>query len=189
MKTCKNFVAVLLTLLLLLSIVGCNQGSSIGSEKETESLPISDSMLETDSSTASDSVLDSESNGESTIESESSTTSSLVVVVGNMVVIKVDASYMDITQTTVLVDYMTKLKEDGALDFSIKDGMVNSINGQENPADWSKCWMLYSDDAELTNETWGYVTLDGVKYSSTVLGAEALPIKDGKTYVWEFKSF
>ena len=116
--------------------------------------------------------------------------SSLVVIEGNTVIITADADYMNITNTTVLIDYMQKLKTDGALNYTVReDGMINSINGQENPADWSKCWMLYSNDAELTNEAWGTVTVGETTYFSAVLGAEALPIKDGKIYVWEFKSF
>ena len=113
-----------------------------------------------------------------------------VRVVDNMVIITVDSDYFKLDEKTVLIDYMKALKEDGALEFTLsKDGMVNSINGQENPADWSKCWMLYSNDVELSNEAWGTVSVDGVTYFSAVLGAESLPIKDGKIYVWEFKSF
>ena len=116
--------------------------------------------------------------------------SSLVKVDGDIIMITVDSDYLDITETTVLLDYMKALKNDGALDYTLSDdGMITAINGQQNPADWSKCWMLYSNDAELTSEEWGKVTVDGVTYFSAVLGAEALPIKDGKIYIWEFKSF
>ena len=114
----------------------------------------------------------------------------LVSVEGDVVVITVDSDYLDITETTVLLDYMKALKNDGALDYTLsKDGMITAINGKENPADWSKCWMLYSNDTELSNGEWGTVTVTGVTYLSAVLGAESLPIKDGKIYVWEFKSF
>ena len=114
----------------------------------------------------------------------------LVKVDGDVITITVDSDYLDITETTVLLDYMKALKNDGAIEYTLSnDGMIVSINGQENPADWSKCWMLYSNDAELTNEAWGTVTVDGVTYFSAILGAESLPIKDGKIYVWEFKSF
>ena len=114
---------------------------------------------------------------------------SLVQVVDNLVIITVDDDYFEITDKTVLLDYMQALKTDGAIDFTVKDGMITAINGQENPVDWSKCWMLYSNDSELSNEAWGTVTVDGITYFSAVLGAEGLPIKDGKIYVWEFKSF
>ena len=107
----------------------------------------------------------------------------------NTVVITVSSEVMDITSKTVLVDYMNLLKEAKVLDFGIKDGMVNSINGKENPADWSACWMLYTNDTEFANTEWGTVIVDGVIYPSAVLGAESLPIKDGKVYVWEYKTF
>lgn len=121
--------------------------------------------------------------------SNSGLAKSLVKVVDNKVVILVDDDYMQIKDTTVLVDYMHALKADGALEFTMADGMVNSINGKENPADYSSCWMLYSNDGELTNQAWGSVKVDGVEYFSAVLGAERLPIKNGKTYVWEYKTF
>ena len=127
---------------------------------------------------------------ETVLSKDPSLAKGLVKVDGNMVIITVDSNYLDITETTVLLDYMKALKVDGALDYTLSnDGMVTAINGQENPADWSKCWMLYSNDAELSNEAWGTVTVDDVTYFSAVLGAESLPIKDGKIYVWEFKSF
>ena len=107
----------------------------------------------------------------------------------NSVVIKVDAKYLTIDKDTVFLDYMNKLKEDGEMDFTIVDGMVTSINGTENPADWSKCWMLYTDDEAFSNSQWGEIVVDGKTYYSATLGAESLPIKDGKTYVWGFVSF
>jgi hypothetical protein len=128
--------------------------------------------------------------GESVSSKNPSIAESLVKIDGDSVIITVDGNYLDITETTVLLDYMKALKNDGVLDYSLSnDGMVIAINGRENPADWSKCWMLYSNDIELTNEAWGTVTIDGVTYFSAILGAESLPIKDGKIYVWEFKSF
>ena len=113
----------------------------------------------------------------------------MVTVVDNTVIITVDSDYFTVKEDTVLLDYMQALKADGAIDFAINDGMVSAINGQENPADWSRCWMLYTNDTELSNEAWGTVEVVGITYFSAVLGAEELPIKDGKTYVWEFKSF
>ena len=107
----------------------------------------------------------------------------------NSIVIKADAKYFAIDDDTVFLDYMNKLKEDEQITFTIVDGMITSINGVENPADWSKCWMLYTDDEEYANSAWGEVTVDGKTYYSATLGAESLPIKDGKTYVWSFVSF
>ena len=47
-----------------------------------------------------------------------------------------------------LIDYMEKLKEKGQLEFAVRDGMITSINGIDNPADFSSCWMLYTSDEE-----------------------------------------
>ena len=107
----------------------------------------------------------------------------------NSLVIKVDEKYLTVDDQTVFLDYMNTLKADGEFDFTIVDGMITSINGIENPADWSKCWMLYTDDEEFSNKAWGEIVVDGKTYYSATLGAEALPIKEGKTYVWSFVSF
>lgn len=102
------------------------------------------------------------------------------------VVITVDSKFMKIEDDSVLLDYMNKLKEDGQIEFSLKSGLVVSINGIENATDYSKCWMLYTDDEEFSNKAWGEIVVDGKTYYSAALGAESLPIKDGKVYVWGY---
>jgi len=89
----------------------------------------------------------------------------------------------------LLIDYMSQLKEKGELEFAIKDGMITSINGIDNPADWSSCWMLYTSDAENANAAWGTVEYEGKEYGSAISGAEALVIKPDQLYIWVFKSF
>lgn len=96
---------------------------------------------------------------------------------------------MDITDTTTLVDYMNSLKNDGQLTFEINNGMVSSVNGIDNPSDWSSCWMLYTSDADNANSAWGTIEYNGNVYGSAVLGAESLIIKDGCMYIWVFQSF
>jgi hypothetical protein len=96
---------------------------------------------------------------------------------------------MELTDTTTLVEYMNALKEDGALDFEMKNGMVSSVNGIENPADWSSCWMLYTSDTDNANTAWGEVEYKGEVYGSAILGAEALTIKEGCLYIWIFQAF
>ena len=64
-----------------------------------------------------------------------------------MVVIKVNETEGFAT----LLDAMTYLKEEGELTFELTGGMVSSIEGKANPADWSACWMLYTSDAEMSN--------------------------------------
>ena len=93
------------------------------------------------------------------------------------------------TEEMLLIDYMEVLQKDGELTFTVQNGMVTSIGGIENPADFSSCWMLYTSDVELSNAAWGTVEYDGVEYGSAVVGAEALTVKPGELYIWVFKSF
>ena len=87
---------------------------------------------------------------------------------------------------TTLADYMAELKTAGEIEFTIENGMITSINGIENPADYSSCWMLYTSDADNANSAWGTVLYDGVEYGSAILGAESLKIKADNIYIWVF---
>ena len=73
--------------------------------------------------------------------------------------------------------------------YEIVSGMVTSINGVANPADFSKCWMLYTSDAEMANTEWGTLEYNGKTLGSAVVGAESLDVVDGGIYVWEYVSF
>lgn len=88
-----------------------------------------------------------------------------------------------------LLDYMAELKNKGQLDYTVENGMVMSVNGIENPADFSSCWMLYTSDAENASEMYGTVEYNGKIYGSAVVGAETLAVKEGQLYIWVFKSF
>ena len=105
------------------------------------------------------------------------------------IVITASNEQLEITDNMTLVDYMGFLKEDGQLDFKINDGMISSINGIDNPSDWSSCWMLYTSDADTANSAWGTVEYNGNIYGSAMFGAESLKIKDGCIYIWVYKSF
>jgi hypothetical protein len=87
----------------------------------------------------------------------------------------------------VLIDYMNELQAEGKLEFAVEDGMITSINGIENPADFSSCWMLYTSDADNANSAWGTVLYKDVEYGSAILGAESLKMKEGCIYIWAFK--
>ena len=89
----------------------------------------------------------------------------------------------------LLIDYMKVLKEKGELEFKIENGMITSINGIDNPADFSSCWMLYTSDETSSNAGWGTVEYQGKQYGSAVSGAETLKIKSDQLYIWVFKSF
>lgn len=105
------------------------------------------------------------------------------------IVIKPTQESMDGKTDLFLIDYMNTLAEDGKLTCKISDGMVTSINGIDNPADFSSCWMLYTSDAENANSAWGTVQYDGKEYGSAISGAETLKIKAGELYIWVFQSF
>ena len=105
------------------------------------------------------------------------------------IVITVSNDQMEIGIDTTLLDYMLSLKSDGQLQFKTTDGMITSVNGISNPADWSSCWMIYTSDNENANVGWGKMDYNGNIYGSAILGAEYLPIKDGCLYIWVFQSF
>lgn len=105
------------------------------------------------------------------------------------IVIKPTKESMDGNTDMLLIDYMNKLAEEGELACTISNGMITSINGIENPADFSSCWMLYTSDAENSNTAWGTVEYEGVEYGSAISGAEVLKIKADQLYIWVFQSF
>ena len=105
------------------------------------------------------------------------------------IVVKTTAQAMDGATDMTLMDYMTKLKEKGDLEFTISDGMITSINNIDNPADFSSCWMLYTSDADNANASWGTIEYEGKEYGSAISGAETLKIKPDQLYIWVFKSF
>ena len=105
------------------------------------------------------------------------------------IVIKPTKESLEGKTDMLLIDYMNKLAEEGQLTCSISNGMITSINGIDNPADFSSCWMLYTSDADNANSAWGTVSYEGVEYGSAISGAEALTIKADQLYIWVFQSF
>lgn len=89
----------------------------------------------------------------------------------------------------MLINAMDDLKAADKLQFEIVGGMVTSIGGVANAADYSACWMLYTTDAELSNAEWGTVEYDGKTLGSAIVGAEGLPVKAGEYYVWSYQTF
>ena len=89
-----------------------------------------------------------------------------------------------------LIDAMKYLKEKGELTYDLSaDGMVTSVNGKENAADWSACWMLYTSDSEMSNTQWGTYAYKDKTYGSAILGAESLEVSAGEYYVWSYDAF
>ncbi len=105
------------------------------------------------------------------------------------IIITVSSEQMELKETTTLVEYMQSLKDDGELEFEIVGGMITSINGIANPLDFSSCWMLYTNDTELSNSAWGTAEYNGETFGSATDGAEKLIVKDGYKYIWYYQSF
>ena len=104
---------------------------------------------------------------------------------GDTVILTVTQEYDGVT---FLADYMEYVSgSDELSSYVINDGMVVVINDLR--AIGNVYWMLYTDDAEYSNEAWGTVEVDGVTYYSATLGAEELPVKVGCTYVWYAQAF
>ena len=109
---------------------------------------------------------------------------SVVSATDTVIFIQIDEA----SETDKLIDAMAVLQENGALTYTVAGGMIQSINGKENKADWSACWMLYTSDSEMANTEWTY-EYEGVSYGSANLGAESLPVLEGAFYLWVYTAF
>lgn len=118
-------------------------------------------------------------------DKEGSAKAEVVSKTDTMVVIKVNETEGFAT----LLDAMTYLKEEGELSFTVSGGMVSSVEGKENAADWSACWMLYTSDTEMSNNEWGTITYEGNTYGSAILGAESLQVSVGEYYLLSYDTF
>ena len=88
-----------------------------------------------------------------------------------------------------LLAVMEKLQADGQLTFTADGtGMVTSIEGKENPADWSACWMLYTTDSEMADASFA-IEWQGKSCGSSVVGANALTVLAGESYIWSYQTF
>ena len=102
--------------------------------------------------------------------------------------ITVDASVMSNVEGKTLKDYMDALVEKKELTYSGKDSqygiMLDTINNLKADATKGEYWLIYSNDDEYSNESWGTYEFMGTTYKSATLGVSSLPIKMGKTYVF-----
>lgn len=103
----------------------------------------------------------------------------------NVVVITVE----EVKDAKFLMDIMEQAKADEKLAFEVSNGMITSINGKVNPADWSYCWMLYTSDSSMASTEYGTYEYEGQTLGGAVLGVEALPVVDGEIYVWVYQKF
>ncbi len=108
-----------------------------------------------------------------------------ITIDGDYVLIVAESKKFE--QGDTLKDYMDKLKEEGQFDFEMSNGMIMYMNGKSGGT--NQYWMLYTDDADNSNEAWGTCEYDGKIFKSATLGAENLAIKDGCTYIWYLQTF
>ena len=108
-----------------------------------------------------------------------------VVKAETLIVITVE----EVDGEPTLLAVMQKLQADGQLTFTADvTGMVTSIEGKENPADWSACWMLYTTDREMADASYS-IEWQGESCGSAVVGAGALPVLAGESYIWSYQVF
>ena len=112
-----------------------------------------------------------------------------LVITDDHVIIKITQEALNGEADMTLMDYMNTLKDNDELEFKVSDGMITSVNGIDNSADYSSCWMLYTSDEDNANKAWGTVEYEGNEYGSAISGAETLVIKADQLYIWVYKSF
>ena len=108
--------------------------------------------------------------------------------------VKLDGDYLvivadGVAENTTLSAYMDELQKAGKLTFEKENGMVVSVNGKKNGANYNPCWMLYTSDTEYSSAQWGSVEYEGKVYYSSTLGMENLIVKNGETYIWWYQTF
>lgn len=102
---------------------------------------------------------------------------------------RVVISVNEAEENATLLSVMEKLQADEKLTFTLSGTMVTSVNGKENAADFSSCWMLYTSDTEMSNTNWGTIDCDGKTLASAIVGADTLTVISGGVYVWEYQTF
>lgn len=106
---------------------------------------------------------------------------------GSLMTVEIRVETMQSQHT--LTALMEKAKQDGELTFEIAGGMVTSIEGQANAADFSSCWMLYTTDTEMSNDEWGTYQYGDIVYGSAIIGADSLIVAEGESYLWVYVAF
>ncbi len=102
---------------------------------------------------------------------------------------RVVISVSDKDGSFTVLDCMEVLQGEGKISYKILDGMITEINGKENTADFSGCWMLYTSDTEMSNIEWGRIEYDGKTLASAIVGADTLTVVSGAIYIWEYQTF
>ena len=96
----------------------------------------------------------------------------------------------EVAEGTTLLQYMEQMQKEKKISFRTEESsgmvMITAINGIGNAG--NSYWMLYTDDAENSDETWGTIEVEGKKYASAKVGAGELVLKKGCTYVWKYET-
>ena len=108
----------------------------------------------------------------------------LVSVSEDTIVIKVT----EVSGNATLIQALNSVKGDN-FNYEISGGMITSVNGVQNKADWSYCWMIYTNDTDFSNNTWGSVNYNDIICGSAILGAEDLPLTANCYYVIDYTYF
>ena len=103
--------------------------------------------------------------------------------------VRVEITIVSLDGKYTLADIMEKAQEKHSITYESSSGMITSINGTANAADFSGCWMLYTSDTEMANNAWGAITIGGQTFGSAIVGAEALEVMEDQIYVWEYTTF
>ena len=103
--------------------------------------------------------------------------------------VRVEIAIVSLDGKYTLADIMEKAQEKHSITYESSNGMITSINGTANAADFSSCWMLYTSDTEMANNAWGTITIGGQTFGSAIVGAEALEVMEEQIYVWEYTTF
>ena len=121
---------------------------------------------------------DEENNG------EAKTVARIVESTQERVVILVEEADGEAT----LFNVMEELSKDD-FTYELSGTMVSKINGTENAADFSACWMLYTSDSEMGNSEWGTYDFQNVTCLSASVGGDALTVSAGAYYIWVYTTF
>lgn len=124
---------------------------------------------------------------------ETGETKSLVLesVTETMVVMKI----VEAEEGATALSALTKLKEDGAIDFISKQGAygayITSINGKAEQASGTSgySWMLYTSDTDNASTEFGSVEYNGKTYGQASAGASSLVVKEGEYYIWSYEAW
>lgn len=116
---------------------------------------------------------------------EKTATAEVLETTQTLVVIRVNKA----DEISTLFDVMEELQKENALQFELGGTMLKSLNGKQNAADFSACWMLYTSDGEMSNGEWGTYDYRGTLCGSAILGGDALIVSTDSYYVWVYTTF